>query len=198
MALRGCMGPRYMAGSSGPSTRRRDQVKRASESNACNTAAAAFHTSARKTNKSFAAQRIERYIATQNKTVMASGHRGASVGPSRDKSYFEQQREALLGDIAMSFEQVLGNINKLNRSLESIIAVGNEFSSVETLWSQFENVMGKDETAERQGEGDEQEEEEEAGQSSSPPRQQSQQPQQGSGSRSRGVKREAQSDVEEE
>lgn len=32
---------------------------------------------------------------------MASGHRGASAGPSRDKSYFEQQREALLGDIAM-------------------------------------------------------------------------------------------------
>ncbi|KAJ3473091.1 hypothetical protein NLG97_g10522 [Lecanicillium saksenae] len=101
------------------------------------------------------------------------------MGPSRDKSYFEQQREALLGDIAMSFEQVLGNINKLNRSLESIIAVGNEFSSVETLWSQFENVMGKDETAEKQAENEQQ-----------------QQP--GSGSGSRGVKREAQSDVEEE
>ncbi|OAA80200.1 DASH complex, subunit Dad1 [Akanthomyces lecanii RCEF 1005] len=127
---------------------------------------------------------------------MASGHRGASVGPSRDKSYFEQQREALLGDIAMSFEQVLGNINKLNRSLESIIAVGNEFSSVEMLWSQFENVMGKDETAEKQGEGDNEGEEEE--QSSSPPQQQSQQRQQGSGPRSRGVKREAQSDAEEE
>jgi DASH complex subunit DAD1 len=26
--------------------------------------------------------------------------------------------------------------------------VGNEFSSVEALWSQFENVMGKDEKAE--------------------------------------------------
>ncbi|KAF1732581.1 DASH complex subunit DAD1 [Beauveria bassiana] len=125
---------------------------------------------------------------------MASSHRGASAGPSRDKSYFEQQREALLGDIAMSFEQVLGNINKLNRSLESIIAVGNEFSSVETLWSQFENVMGKDEAAaaaaaaaarqSRQG-GDEQ------------PVQSQQQ--QGSGSSgSRGVKREAQSDVENE
>ncbi|EJP68260.1 DASH complex subunit Dad1 [Beauveria bassiana ARSEF 2860] len=119
---------------------------------------------------------------------MASSHRGASAGPSRDKSYFEQQREALLGDIAMSFEQVLGNINKLNRSLESIIAVGNEFSSVETLWSQFENVMGKDEAAARQsgqGGGDEQ------------PVQSQQQ--QGSGSSgSRGVKREAQSDVENE
>ncbi|ATY63893.1 DASH complex subunit [Cordyceps militaris] len=115
---------------------------------------------------------------------MASSHRGASVGPSRDKSYFEQQREAFLGDIALSFEQVLGNINKLNRSLESIIAVGNEFSSVETLWSQFENVMGKDETAEKQPENEEEAEAQ-------------QQQRQASGSGSRGVKREAQSDVEE-
>ena len=72
------------------------------------------------------------------------------MGPAREKTYFEQQREALLGDIGMvncclpprahcallllryansvvvwfqSFEQVLANINKLNRSLESIIAV---------------------------------------------------------------------------
>ncbi|KAM3545174.1 DASH complex subunit DAD1 [Beauveria bassiana] len=122
---------------------------------------------------------------------MASSHRGASVGPSRDKSYFEQQREALLGDIAMSFEQVLGNINKLNRSLESIIAVGNEFSSVETLWSQFENVMGKDEVAAAAAAR-------QSGQGGDEQPVQSQQ-QQGSGSSgSRGVKREAQSDVENE
>ncbi|KAI1454768.1 DASH complex subunit Dad1-domain-containing protein [Annulohypoxylon moriforme] len=62
----------------------------------------------------------------------------------REKTYFEQQREALIGEIAMSFEHVLANINKLNRSLEAVVAVGNEFSSVEALWSQFENVMAKD------------------------------------------------------
>nr|6CFZ_F Chain F, Dad1,Dad1 [Thermochaetoides thermophila] len=56
-------------------------------------------------------------------------------------SYFEQQRQALIEEIAMNFEHVLANINKLNRSLEAVIAVGNEFSSVEALWSQFENVM---------------------------------------------------------
>ncbi|KAI2611519.1 DASH complex subunit Dad1-domain-containing protein [Hypoxylon fragiforme] len=60
------------------------------------------------------------------------------------KTYFEQQREALIGEIAMSFEHVLANINKLNRSLEAVVAVGNEFSSVEALWSQFEGVMAKD------------------------------------------------------
>ncbi|EGO56967.1 hypothetical protein NEUTE1DRAFT_147474 [Neurospora tetrasperma FGSC 2508] len=70
---------------------------------------------------------------------------GASItGGTREKTYFEQQREALIGEIANSFEHVLANINKLNRSLEAVITVGNEFSSVEALWSQFENVMAKD------------------------------------------------------
>ncbi|OPB42507.1 DASH complex subunit DAD1 [Trichoderma guizhouense] len=78
--------------------------------------------------------------------------RTSGAGTASSRAYFEQQREALVGDIAESFEQVLGNINKLNRSLEAIIAVGNEFSSVEALWSQFENVMGKDEEANKQTE----------------------------------------------
>ncbi|KAG6360738.1 hypothetical protein INS49_011804 [Diaporthe citri] len=86
----------------------------------------------------------------------------AASNPS-SRAYFEQQREALIGEIAMdiilthsspepkqSFEQVLANINKLNRNLEAVITVGNEFSSVEALWSTFENVMAKEE-----GEGDE-------------------------------------------
>ncbi|QUC23808.1 uncharacterized protein UV8b_08049 [Ustilaginoidea virens] len=63
---------------------------------------------------------------------------------TRDKTYFEEQRQALILDIATSFEHVLANINKLNRGLEDVIKVGNEFSAVEALWSQFENVMGKD------------------------------------------------------
>lgn len=50
--------------------------------------------------------------------------------------------------LLQSFEHVLANINKLNRNLEAVITVGNEFSSVEALWSTFENVMGKDETVE--------------------------------------------------
>ncbi|KAK8108166.1 uncharacterized protein PG998_010179 [Apiospora kogelbergensis] len=68
----------------------------------------------------------------------------SSMRMARDKTYFEQQREDLIGEIAMSFEHVLANINKLNRSLEAVIAVGHEFSSVEALWSQFEGVMAKE------------------------------------------------------
>ncbi|KAJ9149946.1 hypothetical protein NKR23_g4021 [Pleurostoma richardsiae] len=86
---------------------------------------------------------------------MASLARSTSATGGREKTYFEQQREALIGEIAMSFEHVLANINKLNRSLEAVITVGNEFSSVEALWSQFENVMAKDsEEANREAEGE--------------------------------------------
>ncbi|KAK1836101.1 DASH complex subunit Dad1-domain-containing protein [Podospora conica] len=78
---------------------------------------------------------------------------GRSATGMREKTYFEQQREELIGEIAMSFEHVLANINKLNRSLEAVITVGNEFSSVEALWSQFEGVMAKDESADEGGAG---------------------------------------------
>ncbi|KAK4922723.1 Dolichyl-diphosphooligosaccharide-protein glycosyltransferase subunit dad1 [Elasticomyces elasticus] len=76
----------------------------------------------------------------------ASGDRTASP------TIFEQQREELVREIAVGMEQVLQNMNRLNRNLESVIAVGNEFSSVEALWSQFENFMGRqEEEGEEQG-----------------------------------------------
>jgi DASH complex subunit DAD1 len=57
-------------------------------------------------------------------------------------------------------DSVLTNLNRLNRSLEAIIAVGNEFGSVEALWSTFEGVMGNqnggmgDAAGKREGEED--------------------------------------------
>jgi DASH complex subunit DAD1 len=94
------------------------------------------------------------------------GGASASTSAPGERTYFETQRATLLGEIGVvrpftpprqassviatctqtntpqSLEHVLANINKLNRSLEGVIAVGNEFGSVEALWSQFENVMG--------------------------------------------------------
>ncbi|KAL8654065.1 MAG: hypothetical protein Q9210_001734 [Variospora velana] len=122
-----------------------------------------------------------------------------AASTSAPPSSFHQQREALVGDIAIvcphcpstlppppnfplptyklnivltnfglmhveqAMEQVLQNINKLNRSLEGVIAVGNEFGAVEALWSQFENVMAKQPEQGENGEaeGDEAAEEEE-------------------------------------
>ncbi|TKX19769.1 DASH complex subunit DAD1 [Elsinoe australis] len=73
----------------------------------------------------------------------------AQHGAVGEKSYFEQQREMLVNEIAANMESVLQNINKLNRSLEGVIAVGNEFSQVEGLWSQFENVMARPEDSQK-------------------------------------------------
>ncbi|OJD11332.1 hypothetical protein ACJ73_09563 [Blastomyces percursus] len=77
----------------------------------------------------------------------SSGAAGGQQPPRPQSSanaptYFETQRGELVREIALSLEQVLQNINRLNRNLESVITVGNEFSSVEALWSQFETVMG--------------------------------------------------------
>ena len=71
---------------------------------------------------------------------------------------FHTAREALVSEIAQSLENVLQNINKLNRSLEGVIAVGNEFGSVEALWSQFEGVMSA-----KGGDGEEEEDVEQEG-----------------------------------
>lgn len=58
------------------------------------------------------------------------------------RSYYEQQRELLILEIAQSLNNALHNLNALNRSLEEVIQVGNEFAPVESLWSHFESVMG--------------------------------------------------------
>ncbi|KAI1260741.1 DASH complex subunit Dad1-domain-containing protein [Xylariaceae sp. FL1019] len=97
-------------------------------------------------------------MSTNQRSAMST-----SGGQTREKTYFEMQREALIGEIAMSFEHVLANINKLNRSLEAVVAVGNEFSSVEALWSQFEGVMAKDESETKTGSGEGEEGEEREG-----------------------------------
>ncbi|OSS45100.1 hypothetical protein B5807_09195 [Epicoccum nigrum] len=82
-------------------------------------------------------------------TNRASTANGAHPAP--EKTYFEQQREMLVGEIAQSLELVLQNINKLNRSLEEVTQVGAEFAPVESLWSHFENVMAKDPNENQEG-----------------------------------------------
>jgi hypothetical protein len=103
----------------------------------------------------------------------------SSTAPPTTQTSFTQQRDMLVREIAIvrtppphpspfptpltprarpgsqSLEHVLMNINKLNRNLEGVLAVGKEFDSVEALWSQFEGVMAREE-----GEGGEEQGEE--------------------------------------
>jgi DASH complex subunit DAD1 len=58
-----------------------------------------------------------------------------------------------------AMDSVLTNLNRLNRAMEPILVIGNEFSSVEALWSTFEGVMGdgantKDEKESERKEGE--------------------------------------------
>ncbi|KAF2451682.1 hypothetical protein P171DRAFT_515653 [Karstenula rhodostoma CBS 690.94] len=74
-----------------------------------------------------------------NNARASTAHPAAEPAP---KSYYEQQRELLVLEIAQSLNNALHNLNALNRSLEEVIQVGNEFAPVESLWSHFESVMG--------------------------------------------------------
>ena len=64
--------------------------------------------------------------------------------------YLDQVQQHIL-IFPQSLELVLQNINKLNRSLEEVTQVGNEFAPVESLWSHFENVMAKDPNETQEG-----------------------------------------------
>ncbi|KAK1951942.1 DASH complex, subunit Dad1, partial [Colletotrichum sublineola] len=66
---------------------------------------------------------------------------------------FEQRRAELMAEIAASLNQVNDNINKLNRSLEAVITIGEGFSDAEGLWSNFEDVMAKEPEQKTEGEG---------------------------------------------
>ncbi|KAF8435542.1 DASH complex subunit Dad1-domain-containing protein [Terfezia claveryi] len=67
---------------------------------------------------------------------------GDNSSGEAEKSFFELERARLVTEISLSLDHVLMNLNLLNRSLEGVISVGKEFESVETLWSQFEGVIG--------------------------------------------------------
>lgn len=90
---------------------------------------------------------------------MSHNTRASTAHPAADappKTYYEQQRELLILEIAQSLNTALHNLNHLNRSLEEVIQVGNEFAPVESLWSHFESVMGDQGQEDKEGkkEGD--------------------------------------------
>ncbi|KAJ6259069.1 hypothetical protein Dda_5966 [Drechslerella dactyloides] len=68
---------------------------------------------------------------------------GDSTSGRPEKTYFETQREALIEEICKAFDQVLLNLNHLNRSLEGLADVGQEFTDIEALWSKFDTVMSQ-------------------------------------------------------
>ncbi|GJJ68467.1 DASH complex subunit DAD1 [Entomortierella parvispora] len=61
----------------------------------------------------------------------------AQQGSAGDTAAFEAERSRLVSDINMEMSQVIANVNNLNRSLETIITIGQEFEQLSQLWKNF-------------------------------------------------------------
>ncbi|KAK6204502.1 DASH complex subunit Dad1-domain-containing protein [Scheffersomyces amazonensis] len=71
--------------------------------------------------------------------------------------YFEKQRDLLIQEIATNIDNVIFNLDILNRSLNESIQVGKEFDDVGRLWANFYD--GVNQLKEKRGEkGDDEEE----------------------------------------
>ncbi|KFH69882.1 hypothetical protein MVEG_04686 [Podila verticillata NRRL 6337] len=54
-----------------------------------------------------------------------------------DMVTFEGERARLVSHINIELSQVISNVNILNRHLETIITIGQEFGHLSSLWSHF-------------------------------------------------------------
>ncbi|PWN34486.1 uncharacterized protein FA14DRAFT_171267 [Meira miltonrushii] len=74
-----------------------------------------------------------------NSANMAALQRsGSGSAPS---PFFLKERERLITDIADGMEQLLGNVNTLNRKLEESVVVGQEFEPISNLWGPFVDML---------------------------------------------------------
>ncbi|CAG8467227.1 11844_t:CDS:2 [Cetraspora pellucida] len=60
---------------------------------------------------------------------------------SNERTTFQKQKESLINDIALGLEQVINNINILNKNLEGAIAIGKDFENVASLWKNFNSAI---------------------------------------------------------
>ncbi|KAI8054469.1 DASH complex subunit Dad1 [Syncephalis plumigaleata] len=59
---------------------------------------------------------------------------------------FERERDNLINEIAQSMEEVIANMNLLNKNLENIVTLGRDFEHISELWASFRNSIVSDGT----------------------------------------------------
>ncbi|WVO17710.1 hypothetical protein L204_105408 [Cryptococcus depauperatus] len=62
------------------------------------------------------------------------------------ESFFEREKERLVQEISANFEELMGNMNSLNRTLEEAHGLGKEFVSVASLWGRFNELIKEQQT----------------------------------------------------
>ncbi|VVT50151.1 uncharacterized protein SAPINGB_P002626 [Magnusiomyces paraingens] len=66
------------------------------------------------------------------------------------RSPFERERDVLVTQITESMNNVLNNLNALNRALEGVVEVGKEFESISALWNNYYDGMARVQIQEQQ------------------------------------------------
>ncbi|KAG0288758.1 hypothetical protein BGZ96_007490 [Linnemannia gamsii] len=62
---------------------------------------------------------------------------GQASTAASEASAFEAERNRMITNIQIEMGQVLSNVNILNRNLETIITIGQEFEQLSQLWKHF-------------------------------------------------------------
>ncbi|KAG0053750.1 hypothetical protein BGZ89_002830 [Linnemannia elongata] len=69
--------------------------------------------------------------------AITQGTNGGQATAASEAAAFEAERNRLITNIQIEMGQVLSNVNILNRNLETIITIGQEFEQLSQLWKHF-------------------------------------------------------------
>ncbi|KAF9297034.1 hypothetical protein BGZ88_011256 [Linnemannia elongata] len=69
--------------------------------------------------------------------ALTQGTNGGQATAASEAAAFEAERNRLITNIQIEMGQVLSNVNILNRNLETIITIGQEFEQLSQLWKHF-------------------------------------------------------------
>ncbi|KAJ3558905.1 hypothetical protein NM688_g657 [Phlebia brevispora] len=58
-----------------------------------------------------------------------------------DGSFFEKERDRLIGEITVGFEELLPSTNSLNRKMEEVLGMTREYGTIAELWHSFHMLM---------------------------------------------------------
>ncbi|KAI0785214.1 DASH outer kinetochore protein [Abortiporus biennis] len=60
---------------------------------------------------------------------------------SDEPSFFDKERDRLVGEITTGFEGLLSSSNSLNRKLEEVLGMSREYQTIAELWQSFHELM---------------------------------------------------------
>ncbi|KAK3839389.1 MAG: DASH complex subunit Dad1-domain-containing protein [Linnemannia elongata] len=69
--------------------------------------------------------------------AITQGINGGQATATSEAAAFEAERNRLITNIQIEMGQVLSNVNILNRNLETIVTIGQEFEQLSQLWKHF-------------------------------------------------------------